>query len=167
MLASLKIEWNLLKDKVSSNVSFLNLRILHGPPTFFQDGSFNFSFHKLILEFVDHPDVYGSIDIDLQAEFESKYGHSLYENSTRFLNMQKGKVLQLDTFRKLLGIGDEKYQSMRELSRIVIKPALEEVNDIANFIVGLQTVRTGRKIIGFELAVNPKKKNTPKNQKNF
>jgi len=33
-LASIKIEWNLLKDKVPADISFLNLRILHGAPTF-------------------------------------------------------------------------------------------------------------------------------------
>ena len=157
-LASLKIEWNLLRDRVPSSVSFLNLRVLHGSPTFYQNGTFNFSFHKIMLEFVGSPDIYGTIDVDLQAEFESKYGHSLYENSTRFVNMQKGKIIQLETFRKLLGVSDEKYSTMRELTRNVIKPAVEEVNDRAGFIVDLQPVRMGRKVTGFELKVNPKQK---------
>src|SRR5262245_27904017 len=65
-LASLKIEWNLLKDKVPTNVSFLNLRILHGPPTFYNDGIFNFSFHKLMLNFIGSPSIYGTIDLELQ-----------------------------------------------------------------------------------------------------
>ena len=157
-LASLKIEWNLLKDRVPSSVSFLNLRVLHGSPTFYQNGTFNFSFHKFMLEFVGSPDIYGTIDVDLQAEFESKYGHSLYENSTRFVNMQKGKIIQLETFRKLLGVSDEKYSTMRELTRNVIKPAIEEVNDRAGFVVDLQPLRMGRKVTGFELKVNPKQK---------
>lgn len=157
-LASLKIEWNLLRDRVPSSVSFLNLRVLHGSPTFYQNGTFNFSFHKFMLEFVGSPDIYGTIDVDLQAEFESKYGHSLYENSTRFVNMQKGKIIQLETFRKLLGVSDEKYSTMRELTRNVIKPAIEEVNDRAGFVVDLQPVRMGRKVTGFELKVNPKQK---------
>lgn len=157
MLASLKIEWNILKDKVPSHISFLNLRVLHGSPTFFQNGTFNFSFHKYMLECVNNPDIYGSIDIDLQADFESKYGHALYENSTRFVNMQKNKIINLDMFRKLLGVDDQKYQSMRELNRNVIKPAVEEVNDRADFIVNLESIRSGRKVTGFEL--NIKKKN--------
>lgn len=173
-LASLKIEWNLLKDKVPSNVSFLNLRILHGSPTFFQNGTFTFSFHKLLLEFVGNPDIYGTIDINLQAAFESKYGHALYENSTRFVNMQKGKIIQLDTLRKLLGVNNEKYQNMRELTRNVIKPAIEEVNDRAGFVVDLQPLRVGKKISSFQLTVNPKLKNvfylneaTEKNEQNL
>src|SRR3989338_1752495 len=80
-LASLKIEWNLLKDRVPTDISFLNLRVLHGAPTFYQDNTLNFSFHKVMLDLIDNPLIYGTLDVDLQSEFESKYGHALYENS--------------------------------------------------------------------------------------
>jgi len=157
-LASLKIEWNLLKDKVPTEISFLNLRILHGSPTFYQDGTFNYSLHKVLIDLATNPSVYGTIDLDLQAQFESKYGHSLYENSTRFVNLHKGKVIQLDTFRKLLGVDAEKYPSMREFTRNVINPAVEEVNDRAEFVVSLNGIKAGRKITGYELIVTPKKR---------
>lgn len=156
-LASLKIEWNLLKDKVPTDISFLNLRVLHGSPTFYQDNTINFSFHKIMLDLLVNPSIYGTIDIDLQSEFESKYGHSLYENSTRFVNLQKNKIIPLETFRKILGVPEDKYPSMRELTRNVITPSVEEVNDRASFIVGLETIRVGRKITGFEVSVQSKK----------
>lgn len=159
-LASLKIEWNLLKDKVPTEISFLNLRVLHGSPTFYQDGTFNFSLHKLLIDLTSNPGVYGTIDLDLQAQFESKYSHALYENSTRFLNLHKNKVIQLDTFRKLLGVSDDKYHSMREFTRNVTNPALEEVNDRAEFVVALNGVKLGRKITAYELIVTPKKKSS-------
>lgn len=162
-LASLKIEWNLLKDRIPTNISFLNLRILHGFPTFYHDGIFNFSFHNLIFDFIGNPAIYGTIDMELQSKFESKYGHSLYENSTRFLNLQKGKSISLDTFRKLFGVDDEKYLSMREFTRNVIRPSIEEVNDRSEFVVDLENIKVGRKITGFELSVASKKKNIPIN----
>lgn len=157
-LASLKIEWNLLKDKVPSSISFLNLRVLHGAPTFYQDGTLNFSLHKVLLDLVMNPSIYGTIDLALQAQYESKYGHSLYENSTRFLNLNKNKVIELDTFRKLLGVDPNKYPSMREFTRNVINPSVEEVNDRSDFVVHLDTIRMGRKITAYELMVTPKKK---------
>ncbi|HFD2357778.1 TPA: replication initiation protein, partial [Legionella pneumophila] len=162
-LASLKIEWNLLKDKVPTDISFLNLRVLHGAPTFYQDNTINFSFHKIMLDLLVNPSIYGTIDIDLQSEFESKYGHALYENSTRFINLQKNKIISLDTFRKILGVPEDKYPSMRELTRNVISPSLEEVNDRANFAVSLDPIRVGRKITGFEVLVQ-NKKNTIKSE---
>jgi plasmid replication initiation protein len=156
-LASIKIEWNLLKDKVPTEIAFLNLRVLHGAPTFYQDATFNFSFHKVMLDLVGNPPVYGSIDLEIQSQFESKYGLSLYENSTRFVNLQKNKIIQLDLFRKLLGVNEDKYTNIRELTRNVISPALEEVNDRADFEVKLDAIKMGRKITGFELSVTSKK----------
>jgi len=157
-LASLKIEWNLLKDKVPSDISFLNLRILHGSPTFYKDNSLNFSFHKVMLDLASNPAVYGTIDVDLQSEFESKYSHALYENSTRFINLQKNKVIQLDTFRKILGVQEGKYVNARELTRNVIAPSIEEVNHRSDFIVSLDTMKSGRKTTGFEISIKSKKK---------
>jgi hypothetical protein len=157
-LASLKIEWNLLKDRVPTTISFLNLRVLHGAPTFYQDSTLNFSFHKVLLDLITNPPIYGTIDLEVQAEFESKYGQSLYENSTRFVNLHKSNVIALDTFRKLLGVQEDKYTSMRELTRNVIAPAMEEVNERSDFVVSLAPQRMGRKTTGFELAVTAKKK---------
>lgn len=157
-LASLKIEWNLLKDKVPADISFLNLRVLHGSPTFYQDGTFNFSFHKVFIDLVNNPSIYGTIDLNTQSQFESKYSLSLYENSTRFVNLKKSKVIQLSTFRKLLGVSEEKYLNLRELNRNVISPSVNEVNDIANFVVDLINIKNGKKIIAFEISVNAKKK---------
>jgi len=157
-LASLKIEWNLLKDKAPTDISFLNLRILHGSPTFYKDNTVTFSFHKLMLDLATNPSVYGTIDVDLQSDFESKYSHALYENSTRFINLQKNKVIQLDTFRKILGVQENKYINARELTRNVIAPSIEEVNDRSDFVVSLDTLRNGRKTTGFEVSINSKKK---------
>jgi hypothetical protein len=157
-LASIKIEWNLLKDRVPTNISFLNLRVLHGAPTFYQDNTLNFSFHKIMLDLVDNPSIYGTLDIDLQSKFESKYGHALYENSTRFINLQKNKIIDLETFRKILGVHEQKYSTMRELTRNVIAPSIEEVNDLANFVVSLDAIKKGRKVTGFEVSVKNRKK---------
>lgn len=157
-LASLKIEWNLLKDKAPSDISFLNMRILHGSPTFYKDNTLNFSFHKVMLDLARNPAVYGTVDIDLQSDFESKYSHALYENSTRFINLQKNKVIQLDTFRKILGVQHDKYINVREFTRNVIVPSVEEVNDRSDFVVSLETMKNGRKTTGFEVSIKSKKK---------
>lgn len=157
-LASLKIEWNLLKDKIPADISFLNLRILHGSPTFYKDNTLNFSFHRVMLDLVRNPAVYGTIDVELQSEFESKYSHALYENSTRFINLQKNKDIQLETFRKILGVQKDKYINVRELTRNVIAPSIEEVNDRSDFVVSLETIKNGRKTTGFEVSIKSKKK---------
>ena len=76
--------------------------------------------------------------------------------ATRFVNLQKSKIIQLNTFRKLLGVHENKYESMRELTRNVISSSIEEVNDRADFIVNLVSIKQGRKVSGFELTVKNK-----------
>ena len=164
-LASLKVEWNLLKDRAPSDISFLNLRLLHGSPTFRVDGTVQVSFHKFSLRLLESPDIYGTIDLDVQCDFESKYSHSLYENCTRFVNMNKGKIIQLDTFRKALSVPINKFESMREFNRNVLLVAQEEVNDRADFTVQLKKVKTGRKVTALELNVVRKQKAVVKNNK--
>lgn len=159
-LASLKIEWNLLKDRVPTNISFLNLRVLQGSPTFYNDGIFNFSFHKVMLELLKNPSIYGTIDLGVQSQFESKYGHALYENASRLVNLQKEKVIELDLFKKLFCVQENKYESMRELRRNVIIPAIEEVNDLAGFTVEAENIKSNNKVIAFKLHVKDKKKIT-------
>ncbi len=155
-LASIKISWNVLKDKAPSDISFLNLRMLHGSPTFYKDGSLNFSFHKVMLDLVGSPEIYGSIDLETQALFGSKYSHALYENSTRAVNLQKVKFIELNVFKGLLSVNDTSYEGAKELIRSVINPSIEEVNDLANFVVKLEYVKTGRKITGVELSATKK-----------
>lgn len=40
---------------------------------------------------------------------------------------------------------------MRELTRNVIRPSVEEVNDRSEFIVNLESIKAGRKITGFAM----------------
>lgn len=159
-MASLKIEWNLLKDRVPTNISFLNLRVLQGSPTFYKDGVFNFSFHKIILELLNSPSIYGTIDLNVQSKFDSKYGHALYENASRLVNLQKEKIIELDLFKKICCVQENKYESMRELRRNVITKAVEEVNDLAGFTVKIEDIKENNKIVAFKLDVNDKKKIT-------
>lgn len=162
-LALLTVAWNLLKDKAPENISFLNLRFLQGSPTFYQDGTFVFSFHKFFIDLLNNPSVYGSIDLDVQSWFESKYSHSLYENSTRLVNLQqKYKFIEISVFKMLLGVNDDSYDGTAELTRSIITPALEEVNDRADFLVTIEKVKEGRRVIGFNLSAVKKDKNNKK-----
>src|SRR5690606_11472420 len=61
------------------------------------------------------------------------------------------------TFRKLLGVDEDKYETMREFTRNVINPAIAEVNERADFKVNIEKITMGKKITGFEVFVENKK----------
>lgn len=157
-LVSMTIEWNVLKDKVPEQISFLNLRVLHGPPTFYKDGTFNFAFHKIMFDLASNPLIYGSVDIDTQSQFESKHSLSAYEILTTLINRnKKNRIVPLDIFRKIFSV-NEKYPSVRELTRNVITPSIEEINDRTDFLISIDAIKQGRKIIAFDISAGNKKK---------
>ena len=53
---------------------------------------------------------------------------------------------ELERFRRLLGVEDEKYKLMNDLERFVIKPALREVNAFSSYHVQLERVRVGKRV---------------------
>jgi len=64
----------------------------------------------------------------------------------KIVNLHKSKVVQLDTLRKLLGVDDIKYASMRRIYKKCDLPSVEEVNDRADFIVKLDSIKQVKKL---------------------
>ena len=54
--------------------------------------------------------------------------------------------IPLEKFRELIGLEDQEYPLFKEFNRNVIKPAIEEINDLTNFFVEVEHKRVGRKI---------------------
>ena len=55
-------------------------------------------------------------------------------------------MCSLDDFRELLGVPQGKLTTFGNLNQYAIKPALAEINAMANFGVGIIPMKTGRKV---------------------
>jgi plasmid replication initiation protein len=80
--------------------------------------------------------------------FRSKYALTLWEIVSKRGNMRykSREEFELERFRRLLGVEDEKYKLMNDLERFVIKPALREVNAFSSYHVQLERVRVGKRV---------------------
>src|SRR4051794_28539068 len=80
--------------------------------------------------------------------FRSKYALTLWEIVSKRGNMRykSREEFELERFRRLLGVEDEKYKLMNNLERFVIKPALREVNTFSSYHVQLERVRVGKRV---------------------
>ena len=80
--------------------------------------------------------------------FRSKYALTLWEIVSKRGNMRykTREEFELERFRRLLGVEDEKYKLMNDLERFVIKPALREVNTFSSYHVQLERVRVGKRV---------------------
>lgn len=83
----------------------------------------------------------------------SQYGLRLYEQCAQW--RARGKFsLSLEEFRERFALGD-KYQSVKDMQRRVLFPAITEINENTDLYVVCEPRRRGRKVIGFDFEVRP------------
>src|SRR5262249_10039098 len=115
-----------------------------------QKGLFTYAYSPELRRRLHNPDMYARLDLDLQRQFDSKYGLALWELCADYLGAGReyGETpfIPVDTFRKLMGIADVTYSSFKRLKDKVINPAVAEVNRVSDFRVTVDYQRDSRKI---------------------
>lgn len=79
------------------------------------------------------------------AHLQSSYSIRVYELLMRF-NSTGERVIYLDDFKSALGISD-KYPAFKELTRRVIKPAIDELNQRSDLVITYETIKKGRSVV--------------------
>lgn len=112
-------------------------------------GVLTYSFDKRLVDVLADSTIWGKIALPVLMALTSKYAVSLYENLAQFANltMKTFHAYSLDEFRELLGVPPGRYRSFGELNKHVIKPAVEEVNALAPFIVSILPVKQGKRVV--------------------
>ena len=145
-LRSCEVEWNLLNkdNKQEWGVAGLlaEVRITDGI-CFYQ-----FS-HTLRLK-LHNPRVYAKLNLRLQNRFRSRYALVLWEVCFDYFDTTRDQgetpFIPLETYRELMGIEADEYQTFKALNQFVIKPAIKEINDLTNYLVEVEQKRLGRRI---------------------
>ena len=66
-------------------------------------------------ELLHRPEMYGRLNMLVQAKFQSTYGLALYENCIRYQNIDKTPWFDILQFRKLMGIEENKYKIKKRI----------------------------------------------------
>ena len=97
-----------------------------------------------------NPAMYARLDLNLQKQFESKYSLALWELCTDYLGSGReyGETpfIPIEVFRKLMGLTENMYPAFMNFNQKVIKPAVEEINQVSDFRVVVDYQRQGRKV---------------------
>ena len=80
------------------------------------------------------------------SSLSSAYSIRIYELLQQF-RATGDRMIAIDDFRSMLGIND-KYQQFKDLNKLLIKPAISELNEKSDLSVKVDTVKHGRKVIG-------------------
>lgn len=94
--------------------------------------------------------VFAKLELEVLRSFTSKYALALYENVARRVRLQHvfTERFDLDAFRDLLGVEQGKLEIFGNLNQYAIKPALLEVNALADFTVTIVPIKLGRRVTG-------------------
>ena len=148
------IEWDLLSPDgaqewgVSSLLAQAKLK----------GGVCEYAYAPALAEKLADPEVFALINLDIQRRFASGHALALYENCYRFVRVRSTGWWPLETFRKLMGVGDSAYyETFKHLNAKIIKPAVAEVNRTSNIHLTPELMKKGRAVtdIRFLIAENP------------
>jgi len=128
------------------------------------EGIIRFSFHPGLLPILNKPAVFARIKLAILGQFICKYAPTLYENLELYANRDISKTwdVPVDELRSLLGVGD-KMGKFTHFRSYVLSPAIQEINEKADFTVEVEEVRatkgTGRKVerLIFTVAIKPER----------
>lgn len=147
------IEWNLVDgDK-------LDTEGIWNASSIIADASINgpfctYSYSNKMKGLLYRPEMYGRLNMLVQAQFQSNYGLALYENCIRFQNIKRTPWFDIAKFRKLMGVEDGKYKIFRDFKHRVLDKAIEEVNKYSPIKVEPQFNRQGRRVVSIQFIIN-------------
>ncbi|MDR3477314.1 MAG: replication initiation protein [Gammaproteobacteria bacterium] len=151
-LLSTVIEWNLVdgnkldKEGVWNASSIIADASIDGPVC-------TYSYSNKMKKLLYTPELYGRLNMMVQAKFQSSYGLALYENCIRYQNIEQTPWFDISQFRKLMGIEEGKYTVFRDFKRRVLDKAMEEVNKYSPLHVTSKVQKQGRAVVAIQFGI--------------
>ena len=125
--------------------------------------SFRVSLVPKIAQMYYDPKVWGAVNMAVQRRFTSRFTRVIYQATIRY--KKRGSfpgltpIWDLEFLRSLCGVSDKKlYATFSKLNQRILKPAIQECNEVSDIQLRLITHKEGRKINGvqFEVKANPR-----------
>ena len=145
-LAECTVEWNVLgKDKkqvwgVATLLASAEI----------ENGICTYGFAPHLRLKLYNPRVYAKLNLRLQNRFTDRHALILWEICFDYFDTARDQgetpFIPLDTFRELMGVAPDEYPAFKTLNQCVIKPAIQEINELTNFFVEVEQKRESRKV---------------------
>lgn len=145
-LLSTVIEWNLVDRSTIDQEGIWNASSMIADVSI--DGSIcTYSYSNKMKQLLYHPDIYGRLDMAVQARFKSSYGLALYENCIRYQSLESTPWIDFCVFRKLMGVGEGGYIRFCDFNTRVIKIAVNEVNLYADIFICVEIQKKQKGVV--------------------
>lgn len=156
-LITTAIEWNVIEnDKGDQQEKWRASAVVSAAKI--ENGICTYEFSSVMRELLYRPEIYGKIDINIMTSFNSSYGLALYENCIRFQGIATTPWLPISTFRKLMGIAENRYKNFCDLKKRVLDIAVKEVNLYSPIKVIPEIQRVNKKVTNIKFKLSLKEK---------
>ena len=95
-------------------------------------------------------------DIEQVSDLSSAYAVRLYELLIAWRSTGKTPVIEIQEFRKKLGVLDTEYKQMNDFKKRVLEIAIKQINEKTDIKVKVEQHKTGRTISGFSFKFKQK-----------
>ena len=95
-------------------------------------------------------------DIEQVRELSTGYAVRLYEILIAWRSTGKTPIIEIQEFRKKLGVLDTEYKQMNDFKKRVLAPSINQINDKTDIKVKVEQHKTGRTISGFSFKFKQK-----------
>jgi plasmid replication initiation protein len=151
-LLSTVIEWNLVDGSRLDSEGIWNASSIIADASI--DGAIcTYSYSNKMKKLLYSPELYGRLNMVVQAKFQSTYGLALYENCIRYQNIDQTPWFDISQFRKLMGIEEGKYLIFRDFKRRVLDKAIEEVNKYSSLRVSTKIQKSKRQVVAIQFHI--------------
>lgn len=111
------------------------------------DGYFYYTFPPDLLAVISQSKAWATIRSHIMYALRSKYSIRLYEMIERRIGLVKQhEEFSVEELRAMLGVPAGKLERYADFNKYCLKPALEEVNYLTDFIVEVAAIKKGRAV---------------------
>ncbi|WP_092514924.1 replication initiation protein [Xenorhabdus mauleonii] len=128
------------------------IRWIQGQAKYFDgQGKIELVFSDLIMPYLTQlKGQFTSIAVKNVSALKRTYSIRIYELLMQF-KTAGDRLISLKDFRTILGI-ENKYLQFRDLNKLLLKPAINELNQKSNITVSVDTVKDGRNVIALHFS---------------
>jgi hypothetical protein len=152
-LMDAKIEVRIVRDGKRYLRRIHQLGTVDRPEDEDEDGNVYYRFPAELREIIQQSDIFARLHTETMFCFTSKYSLALYEMVQRRGNLKHKNTdeFSIDELRGLLGVQCDKLAEYADLRRKALIPAVQEVNAFSPYMVQLDAIRHGKKVVKLRL----------------
>lgn len=151
-LISTVVEWNLMDKERVDNAGVWNASAIIADASI-SGAVCTYSYSNKMRQLLFRPEMYGRLNMQVQARFKSSYGLVLYENCVRYQTIKETPWFDMIIFRKLMGVDESKYAVFKDFRKRVIDIAVKEVNEHSGLNIEYLLKKVGRTPVAIKFRV--------------